>query len=118
MEMGGFGWRWLGFSGFQWGWIVVVEIGVGFGFVFTGLVVGGVFLGFHRGGWSVVVVEIGVAVEISVAVFVFRRWRCPSEFGFVFVVFFFIYFLCQFVCLFLEFIGFDLLEVYGFDFLD
>ena len=88
---------------------VVMEIGMGLGFVFTGLVVGGVFLGFCRSGWSV------VAVEISVAMFVFRRWRCLGEFGFVFVVFIF---LCEFVYLFLGFIGFDLLEVSGFDFLD
>ena len=93
---------------------MAVEIGVGLGFVFTGLVVGGVFLGFCRGGWSVVAVEIGVAVEMGVAMFVFRRWRCLDEFGFVFVVFF----LCGFVYLFLGFIGFYLLEVYGFDFLD
>ena len=42
----GDGWIWLerlGFSGFQWGWVVVVEIcvameiGVGLGFVFIGL---------------------------------------------------------------------------------
>ena len=52
---------------------MVVEIGVGLGFVFTGLVVGGVFLGFCRGGWSIMEVEIGVAVEIDVAVFVFRE---------------------------------------------
>ena len=63
-----------------------VEIGVGLEFVFIGLVVGGVFLGFYRGGWLVVEVEIGVAM------FVFRRWRCLSEFGFVFVVFFFFFF--------------------------
>ena len=62
---------------------VDVEIGVGLEFVFIGLVVGGVFLGFYRGGWLVVEVEIGVAV------FVFWRWRCLGEFGFVFVVFFF-----------------------------
>ena len=31
------------------------------------------FLGFCRGGWSVMEVEIGVAVEIDVAMFVFRR---------------------------------------------
>ena len=37
---------------------VAVEIGVGLGFVFTGLVVGGVFLGFCRGKWSVVEVEM------------------------------------------------------------
>ena len=69
----GDGWVWserLGFSGFQWGWAVAVEIGVavkvgvGLGFVFTGLVGGGVFQGFCRGGWSVVEVEIGVAMEI------------------------------------------------------
>ena len=58
---------------------VAVKVGVGLGFVFTGLVGGGVFLGFCRSGWSV------VAVEISVAMFVFRRWRCLGEFGFVFV---------------------------------
>ena len=87
----------LGFSGFQWGWAmameigVAVEIGVGLGFVFLGLVVGGVFLGFCRGRWSVVEVEIGMAMEIGVAMFVFRRWRCLGEFGFVFVVFFFFY---------------------------
>ena len=56
-------------------------------------------------------VEIGVVVEIGVAMFVFRRWSCLGEFGFFF-------FLCEFVYLFLGFIGFDLLEVYGFDFLD
>ena len=50
---------------------MVVEIGVGLGFVFTGLVVGGVFLGFCRGGWPIMEVEIGVAVEIDVVVFVF-----------------------------------------------
>ena len=69
----GDGWVWserLGFSGFQWGWAVAVEIGVavkvgvGLGFVFTGLVGGGVFQGFCSGGWSVVEVEIGVAIEI------------------------------------------------------
>ena len=60
-----------------------VEIGVGLEFVFIGLVVGGVFLGFCKGGWSVVEVEIGVAM------FVFWGWRCLGEFGFVFVVFFF-----------------------------
>ena len=49
-----------------------------------------------------------------VAMFVFRRLRCLSEFGFVFVGFFF---LCGFVYLVLWFIGFDLLDVYGFDFL-
>ena len=54
-------------------WVVVVEIGVGLGFVFTGLVVGGVFLGFCRGGWSIMEVEIGVAVEIDVVVFVFQE---------------------------------------------
>ena len=64
---------------------VAVEIGVGLGFVFIGLVVSGVFLGFYGGGCSVVEVEIGVAM------FVFRRWRCLDEFGFVFVVFFFFY---------------------------
>ena len=87
----GDGWVWLerlGFSRFQWGWLameigVVMEIGMGLGFVFTGLVVGRVFLGFCRSRWSV------VAVEINVAMFVFRRWRCLGEFGFVFVVFFF-----------------------------
>ena len=62
---------------------VAVEIGVGLGFVFIGLVVSGVFLGFYGGGCSVVEVEIGVAM------FVFRRWRCLGEFGFLFVVFFF-----------------------------
>ena len=42
---------------------------VGFGFVFTGSVGGGwVFLGFRGGGWSVMEVEIGVAMEIGVAV--------------------------------------------------
>ena len=61
-------------------------------------------------------VEIGVAVEMGVAMFVFRRWRCLDEFGFMFVVY--LFFLCGFVYLFLGFIGFDLLEVYGFDFLD
>ena len=94
---------------------VAVEIGVGLGFVFTSLVVGGVFLGLCKGRWSVVEVEIGMAMEIGVAMFVFRRWRCLGEFGFEFVPFFF---LCGFVYLFLGFIGFDLLEVYGFDFLD
>ena len=59
--------------------------------------------------------EIGMAVEIGVAMFVFRRWRCLGEFGFVFVGFFF--FLSGFVYLVLGFIGFDLLDVYGFDFL-
>ena len=61
----GHGWVWLerlGFSRFQWGWVVALEIGVGLGFVFTGLVVGGVFLGFCRSGWSVVAVEISVAM--------------------------------------------------------
>ena len=82
----GFGWRWLGFSGFQWGWAVTVEIGVGLEFVFIGLVVGGVFLGFYRGGWLVVEVEIGVAM------FVFWGWRCLGEFGFAFVDFFFFFF--------------------------
>ena len=125
----GFGWRWkwrwlglVGEVGFFWvsvggGGAVVVEIGevmeigVGLGFVFIGLVVGGVFLGFCKGGWSVVEVEIGVAM------FVFWGWRCLGEFGFAFVGFFF-FFLCGFVYLFLGFIGFYLLEVYGFDFLD
>ena len=32
---------------------VAMEIGVGLGFLFTGLVVGGVFLGFCRGDWLV-----------------------------------------------------------------
>ena len=64
---------------------MVVEIGVGFGFVFIGLVVGGVFLGFCRGGWLVVEVEIGVAM------FVFWGWRCLGEFGFAFVGFFFMW---------------------------
>ena len=42
---------------------------VGFGFVFIGFVGGDwVFLGFRGGGWSVMEVEIGVAVEIDVAV--------------------------------------------------
>ena len=50
---------------------------------------GWVFLGFSGGGWSVVEVEIGVAVEFGVAMFLFQRWRCLDEFGFVFVVFFF-----------------------------
>ena len=85
---------------------------MGLGFVFTGLVVGGVFLGFCGGGWSI------VEVEISVAMFVFRRWRCLSEFGFVFVVLFYFILLYGFVYLFLGFIGFDLLEVSRFDFLD
>ena len=58
-------------------------------------------------------VEIGVVVEIGVAMFVFRRWSCLGEFGF-----FLFLFLCEFVYLFLGFIGFDLLEVYGFHFLD
>ena len=120
--MARFGWRWLGFSGFQWGWVVVVEIGVameigvGLGFVFIGLFGGGVFLGFRGGRWSVVEVEISVAVEIGVAVglgFMFTNLGLV-EFGLVFVVFF----LYGFVCLFLGFIGFDLLEVYGFGFLD
>ena len=62
---------------------MAVEINVGLGFVFTSLVVGGVFLGFCKGGWLVVEAEIGVAM------FVFQRWRCLGEFGFVFVVFFF-----------------------------
>ena len=44
-------------------------------------------------------VEIDVAVEIGVAMFVFRRWSCLSEFGFVFVVFFI--YLCGFVYLFI-----------------
>ena len=57
-----------------------------------------------------------MAVEIGVAIFLFRRWRCLDEFGFMFVVY--LFFLCGFVYLFLRFIGFDLLEVYGFDFLD
>ena len=68
---------------------VAMEIAVGLGFVFIGLVASGVFLGFCRGGWLVVEVEIGVAGEIGVAVFVFRRWRCLDEFGFMFVGFFF-----------------------------
>ena len=89
---------------------MAVEINVGLGFVFTSLVVGGVFLGFCKGGWLVVEAEIGVAM------FVFQRWRCLGEFGFVFVVFFF-FGKCGFV-LILGFIGFDLLEVYGFDLLD
>ena len=78
---------------------MVVEIGVGLGFVFTGLVVGGVFLGFCRGGWSVVEMEIGVAVEFGVAMFLFQRWRCLGEFGFVFVVFFFMW-----ICIFISWI--------------
>ena len=57
-----------------------------------------------------------MAVEIGVAIFLFRRWRCLDEFGFMFVVY--LFFLCGFVYLFLRFIGFDLLEVYEFDFLD
>uniref|UniRef100_A0A7N2LZZ8 Uncharacterized protein n=1 Tax=Quercus lobata TaxID=97700 RepID=A0A7N2LZZ8_QUELO len=32
--------------------------------------------GLVRGGWSVVEVEVGVAVEIGVAMFVFQRWSC------------------------------------------
>ena len=44
---------------------VVVEIGMGLGFVFTVLVVGGVFLGFCRSGWSVVAVEISVALGLA-----------------------------------------------------
>ena len=68
----------VGLSGFLW---VFVGVGccrgnrcghgswiVGFGFVFTGFVGGGwVFLGFCGGGWPVMEVEIGVAVEIDVA---------------------------------------------------
>ena len=81
-----------------------MEINVGLGFVFTSLVVGGVFLGFRRGGWSVVVAEIGVAVEISVAVFVFWRWRCPGEFGFMFVVFFILFYVDLYVY-FLDLLG-------------
>ena len=46
------------------------------------------FLGFYRGGWSI------VEVEIDVAMFVFRRWSCLGEFGFVFVVFFFLMWIC------------------------
>ena len=97
----GDGWVWLerlGFSGFQWGWAVTVEIGVAveigvcLGFVFTGLVEGGDFLGFCRGGWLVVEVEIGVAM------FVFRRWSCLGEFGFMFVVFFFFW---MWICIFI-----------------
>ena len=68
---------------------MAVEINVGLGFVFTSLVVGGVFLGFCKDGWSVVEAEIGVAVEIGVAMFVFWGWRCLGEFGFAFVGFFF-----------------------------
>ena len=96
---------------------VAMEIGVGLGFVFIGLFGGGVFLGFRGGRWSVVEVEINVAVEIGVAVglgFMFTNLGLV-EFGLVFVVFFFLY---GFLCLFLGFIGFDLLEVYGFGFLD
>ena len=85
---------------------VGVEIGVGLEFVFIGLIVGGVFLGFCRGGWSVVEVEIGVAGEIGVVVFVFWRWRCLGEFGFVFVVFFFFFFLdVDLYVYFLDFLG-------------
>ena len=84
---------------------VVVEIGMGLGFVFTGLVVGRVFLGFCRSRWSV------VAVEINVAMFVFRRWRCLGEFGFVFVVFIF-YFLFFYVNLYIYFL--DLLGLMNF----
>ena len=43
---------------------VTVEIGVGLEFVFISLVRVGVFLGFCGGGWSVVEVEIGVAVFV------------------------------------------------------
>ena len=43
---------------------MAVEINVGLGFVFTSLVVGGVFLGFCKGGWSVVEAEIGVAMFV------------------------------------------------------
>ena len=32
-----------------------------------------------------------MAVEIGVAIFLFRRWRCLDEFGFMFVVYLFIY---------------------------
>ena len=74
---------------------MVVEIGVGLGFVFIGLVVSGVFLGFYGGGCSVVEVEIGVAM------FVFRRWRCLGEFGFLFVVFFFF---LMWICMFISWI--------------
>ena len=88
MGLVGDGWVWLEMARFFWGWVAAVEIGVtveisvGLGFVFIGLVVGGVFLGFCRGRCSVMEVEIGVAV------FVFQRWRCLGEFGFVFMVFF------------------------------
>ena len=74
-----------------------VEIGVGLEFVFIGLVVGGVFLGFYRGGWLV--------VEIGVAVFVFRRWSCLGEFGFVFVVFFFFFVDVDLYVYFLDLLG-------------
>ena len=68
MGLVGDGWVWLEMAGFFWGWVAAVEIGVaveisvGLGFVFIGLVVGGVFLGFCRSGWSVVAVEISVAM--------------------------------------------------------
>ena len=80
---------------------MAVEINVGLGFVFTSLVVGGVFLGFCKGGWLVGEAEIGVAVEIGVAMFVFQRWRCLGEFGFVFVVFFFF---LMWICMFISWI--------------
>ena len=51
---------------------VTVEIGVGLEFVFISLVRVGVFLGFCGGGWSVVEVEIGVAVGLG---FVFYKFR-------------------------------------------
>ena len=89
--------------------------------MFIGLVVGGVFLGFCRGGWLVVEVEIGVAG------FVFRRWRCLNEFGLVSVVFFFldvdlyVYFLDLLGLIYSRFMGlisWIYWVVYEFDFLD
>ena len=77
---------------------MAVEINVGLGFVFTSLVVGGVFLGFCKDGWSVVEAEIGVAM------FLFQRWRCLDEFGFVFVVFFFFFYVDLYIY-FLDLLG-------------
>ena len=68
--------------------IVVLE------FVFAGLVGGGwVFLDFRGVGWSVVEVEISVAMEIDVAVgldFVFTSLGL-NEFGFVSLVFIYLF---------------------------
>ena len=80
---------------------------MGLGFVFIGLVGGGAFLGFYGGGWSVVEVEIGVAVEIGVFVglgFMFTNLGL-DEFGFVFVVFFLNFFYVDLYVYFLDLLG-------------